>query len=131
MPSGSKTLLRGWQMARFMTFLIVLTASIAFALFVKDRDLGWWAGSATIASLIREPAKYDGKNVTVTGTVVGRLGLMGVGGFRLRDSTSGDEIAIFSTKGIPPNGSSISISGKFRQALTLGQHQYSVIVRDK
>lgn len=120
-------------MARFSTFLIVLTVGAVAAYFVSRspshsvRKL--ITPSTTIDLLLNEPSKYDGTSVRVGGTVVGSLGVMGFGGFRLQDPQSGSEILVMSSGGIPPNGTAISVFGKFKQAVAVGAYQYAVIFK--
>lgn len=120
-------------MARFSTFLFVLAVGAVVAYFLSRgpspslRQLT--TPTTTIDLLLDDPSKYDGRSVRVGGTVVGSLGVMGFGGFRLQDPQSGSEILVMSSGGIPPNGTAISVFGKFKQAVAVGAYQYAVIFK--
>jgi hypothetical protein len=121
-------------MAKFSTFLLVLVVGAVIAYFLSRgpsslRQLTTF--STAIDLLLNDPGKYDGKIVRVDGTVVGSLGVMGFGGFRLQDSQTGREILVVSSGGIPANGTVISIFGKFKQALAVGPYQYAVVLQQR
>jgi hypothetical protein len=121
-------------MAKFSTFLFVLVAGAVIAYFVSrgPSSLRQLITSSTqIDLLLSDPSKHDGMSVRVDGTVVGSLGIMGFGGFRLQDPQSGSEILVMSSGGIPANGTAISVFGKFKQAVAIGPYQYAVILQQR
>jgi hypothetical protein len=71
---------------------------------------------------------FDGKEVTVKGIVTGGVGLMGIGGYHLRDVDSRQEIFVVSASGVPPTGATVTVTGTFRQALTMGSYELPVII---
>ncbi|MGQ0682925.1 hypothetical protein [Bradyrhizobium sp.] len=119
-------------LGRVWVFVLVLAAAAAIALAIRQPDFRWSTGSVMIGDLLREPAKYDGRSVRVTGIVADRMGIMGFGGFRLRDPLNGDEIAVVVPGGgMPDKGSAILVSGKFRQAFAIGKVSGAMIIRDR
>jgi hypothetical protein len=82
-----------------------------------------------VSQLLANPGEFDGRFVTVKGTVQESAAVMGVGGYRLRQGPS--EIYILSSHGIPSTGTQVTVSGTFKQALALGGLQYAVIVERK
>jgi hypothetical protein len=120
-------------MAKLSTFLFVLALGVVAAYYFSGgtspnlRQLT--TSSTTIAVLLDDPSKYDGQTVKVGGEVAGSLGVMGLGGFRLRDPQSGSEILVMTSGGIPPSGTTISVFGKFKQAVAVGAYQYAVIFK--
>jgi hypothetical protein len=83
--------------------------------------------STTVEELLKHSNQYDGKIVKVDGMVVGSFGIMGLGGFRLRDPASRREILVVTSSGIPQAGNSILVFGRFRQTLSIGSYQYAVV----
>lgn len=79
-----------------------------------------------ISQLINNSKGYDGHAITVEGTVAGNAGVLGYGGYRLRQGEN--EILIISTRGIPSNGSRITVSGTFKQAFVVNNYSYMVIL---
>lgn len=79
-----------------------------------------------VNQLLKQPMKYDGKLVTVQGTVVDSAAVLGIGGYRLRQADS--EIYVVSGHGIPQPGSKVVVTGTFKQALAVGAFQYAVIL---
>src|ERR1035437_3702722 len=59
--------------------------------------------------ILSSPRTYDGKDVTVKGIVTRGVGLMGVGGYHLRDPDGRQEIFISSRSGVPPAGTVVTI----------------------
>lgn len=66
--------------------------------------------------------------MTVKGLVTGGVGLMGIGGYHLRDPDGHQEIFVVSGSGVPPAGTTITITGIFRQAFTIGSYELAVII---
>lgn len=117
---------------RLSVFILVLTLGAAAALAVRHPDLHWPNQVMTIGALTGNPAKFDGQQVRVSGVVAARFGIMGLGGFRLRDPGSGEEIAVVVLGGaMPEKGSTVSVSGKFGQAIAIGKVSGAVIIRDR
>jgi hypothetical protein len=81
-----------------------------------------------IDEILSSPRAYDGKDVTVQGIVTGGVGLMGVGGYHLRDADGKREIFIVSAIGVPPAGTTVTVAGVFRQAFTMGSYELPVII---
>lgn len=121
-------------MPRFGTFLVVLivTGAIAYVLAHRNSPTfrNFTAPAVTIDELLKSAKDYDGKTVTVNGIVVGSIGLLGAGGFLLRDSTSRGEITVMASGGIPPLKTLMSVTGKFKQAVVIGDFQYAVIIQN-
>src|SRR5579872_2353644 len=73
----------------------------------------------TIDRLLKQPGLFDGKDVSVTGVVTRGAGVMGYGGFWLRNQDLPAEILILTGSGIPPTGAKILVFGRFHEAFTL------------
>jgi len=82
-----------------------------------------------IDELVVHPSLYDGKTVKVVGTVVSGAGVMGFGGYRLRQEGSSKAILVMSRGGVPPIGANLSVSGKFKQAFSINDYSYPVILQ--
>ncbi len=80
-----------------------------------------------IAELKGDPGRFDGKEITVRGVVEGAAGILDWGGYRISDGSG--EILVLSKAGIPATGSSMTVSGTFRQAFVFGSDSYAVIVQ--
>lgn len=85
------------------------------------------AVQVTLAALAAEPARWDRQRVTVTGTVIDRVSIMGVGGVRLGDG-AGHEVLAAGWTGAVVHGRMATVTGEYRLALTLGQMQVPVIL---
>ena len=82
-----------------------------------------------IAQLVKHAAEFDGKAVTVNGTVAGNAGVFGYGAYRIRQGDN--EILVISSHGIPIPGAEVAVSGTFRQAFAINNYSYPVIVERK
>src|ERR1041385_6743958 len=78
-----------------------------------------------IPTLLSKANSFDGRQVTVTGTVIHSAAVMGVGTYRLQQDDA--ELAVLSSHGIPEVGTRATVSGIFKQAVSLNKLQYSVI----
>lgn len=85
------------------------------------------AQPAAISALVRTPASFDGKVVTVTGRVAERLGVMGAGGYRLVDA-DGSSLIVLGLATPPKIGEMTTVTGSFRMAYVLGQHDGAVML---
>ena len=83
----------------------------------------------TVSELLTRAKDFDGKTVTVRGTVVNNAGILGYGVFRIRQGN--DDIEIISTHGIPNPGAEVTITGVFKQAVAINRYNYPVIVETK
>lgn len=81
-----------------------------------------------IDKILATPQEFDGKAVTVRGVVTGSLGLMGVGGYHVRDPNGQRQLFVLSVGGVPPSGSTVTITGIFREAVTVGTYRLPVIL---
>jgi hypothetical protein len=81
-----------------------------------------------IDEMLASPRLYDGKDITVEGVVTGGVGVWGLGGFHLRQKNGQREIFVASASGIPPAGTTVFVSGIFRQAVTVGAREIAVII---
>jgi hypothetical protein len=64
-----------------------------------------------IGELLKHSRDYDGKPVTVSGTVVANAGVLGVGEYRIRQNDA--DILIVSKHGIPGTGTVVTLKGLF------------------
>ena len=119
------TVLRLVQVATAV--LVLVATAYRFWPFESPTALNY--SKSDIAQLLRYPKDYDGKPVTVTGTVSGNAGILGYGGYRIRQGDS--EILVISGRGIPGLEQNVTVSGIFRQALSLNSYTYPVIVEKK
>jgi hypothetical protein len=113
-------------MLRFVSLLALLL--VVYLAVHATRSVPAEVKTTRIAQILAAPDKFDGKSVTVGGVVTGGVGLMGVGGFHVRDSDGRQEIFVLSGSGVPPAGSSVTISGIFREAATIGSYRLPVII---
>ncbi|MCK1471314.1 MULTISPECIES: hypothetical protein [unclassified Bradyrhizobium] len=82
-----------------------------------------------ISTLLAEPHQYDGRQVTVRGTVVRSAAILGFGGYTLEQG--GAELFVATTRGIPEPGRQITVSGTFKQAFVLNDLQYAALLEKR
>jgi hypothetical protein len=84
------------------------------------------AGVTPIGELMNNPAKYDGKTVSVEGEVRQSAGGLGLGAYQVRDETG--TLTVVSESGGPPtSGSKINVKGRFQALITLGSRSLAVL----
>lgn len=79
-----------------------------------------------IKKILDNPRDYSGKNVTIRGEVTEVAGLVFVQYFVVRDNTG--EITVITKRPLPRKGSEITVKGKVREAFSIGDRQFIVIV---
>ena len=81
-----------------------------------------------IDEILANPRGFEGKVVTVRGIVTGGVGVMGAGGYHLRDPDGRLEIFVLTMAGVPPAGTLVTISGTFHEAATVDTYQLPIII---
>lgn len=66
-------------------------------------------GSIKIGRIVADPTRYRNRQVSVTGTVVTGVGVLGKGGYQIEDETG--RLYVISTTGIPSRGSRVTVTG--------------------
>ena len=77
--------------------------------------------SDSISDIMTNPAKYDGKTVTVSGKVSGSTNLLLLKFYILTDGTS--ELYVSTKKAVPNKGDEVTVTGKVSQLLKIGNEQ--------
>jgi len=102
------------------------------------RTIGSLAGAALLAGacsglfptrigdIHASPRKFDGKTVTVKGTVAESVNLLFMKYFVVRDETG--EIPVVTGRILPARGETVTITGKVQEAFALGDERMIVIV---
>jgi hypothetical protein len=88
------------------TFVLILALGAALLLSA--------CGSVRIAQIQSNPFRYQNRNVSVTGSVVNSVGVLGTGGYQLDDGTG--RIYVISTSGIPARGARVTVRGRVSSA---------------
>lgn len=109
-------------------FVAVLVVALALGIggyvSVADRSA---PVTVELKELVRDPATYDGKAVTVSGIVSGRVSTFGAGGYRI---TGADDTAVLvvGLNTAPRPGERIVVTGVFHVAVAVGPYQLPLIV---
>jgi hypothetical protein len=85
--------------------------------------------SDSISDIMTNPAKYDGKTVTVSGKVSGSTNLLLLKFYILTDGTS--ELYVSTKKAVPNKGDEVTVTGKVSQLLKIGNEQVVGIEEQK
>jgi hypothetical protein len=84
------------------------------------------AGVTPIGELLDNPARYDGKTVSVRGEVRESAGGLGLGAYQVKDDT-GTLTVLSENAGPPRTGSTIGVKGRFEALITLGSKSVAVL----
>jgi len=82
--------------------------------------------STPVGKIQASPREYDGKQVTVKGTVTESASLLFVKYFLLKDETG--EIPVVTERILPRKGEIVSVTGNVQEAFAFGDKQVIVIV---
>lgn len=112
-------------MIKYLTGLFTLLAVI-YVMFLHGNPTIEALTATDIATVLSKANAFDGKRVTVSGTVLDSAAIMGLGGYRLKQGDA--EVLVVSGHGIPETGRQVTISGTFKQAFAFNSLQYAVIL---
>ncbi len=109
-------------MGRFLAGLVIL-AALAGAGWHFRQDIEAWLRAftasgpplASIAEIVAAPQRFDGREVTVTGTVSSTSEVSFAGGAPSRNYTLREgraEIVVASGRALPPRGQTLQVTGK-------------------
>jgi hypothetical protein len=83
---------------------------------------------ASIADITRDPSRFAGKEVTISGQASDGFGGLGNGIFQVDDGTG--RMWVFSQNfGVPGNGNKVSVTGQVQQGFSFGGRNFGVILR--
>lgn len=84
------------------------------------------ASVTPIGELLDNSTKYDGKTVRVQGEVTESVGLLGRGGYQIKDKTG--QLTVISETAAPPRkGSTINVKGVFQAVATFMDKSLAVL----
>lgn len=113
-------------MGRILTiFVLFIAAWIVFGPF--GHAPAGAATDTTLATLLADPAAWEGRQVAVTGQVRDRANVLGLGGIVIGDAAGNSVTAIGWVDPAAP-GETLTVRGEFRTAVALGQLQVPVIL---
>lgn len=112
-------------MARILGLLLI---ALVVWLALGPRSGGDGPGVAvTLAQLAADPARWDGRRITVTAQVIDRATVMGMGGVLIGDA-AGNRILAAGWTGPASPGATATVSGEYRLALAVGEVQVPLIL---
>jgi hypothetical protein len=85
-------------------------------------------GTTPINQVLREPAKYQ-QTVIVRGQVVNQLGILGQGGYELKDDSG--SIWVFTRSGIPTINSTVTIKGRVIEGVSIAGQNFAVTITEE
>lgn len=84
----------------------------------------------SIADVLRDPARYMDKDVTVAGTVTRSYGALGTGIYEIDDGTG--KMWVFSQNtGVPSEGAKVASIGRIAPTLTFAGRSYATVLRER
>jgi hypothetical protein len=85
--------------------------------------------SAKIADINRDPGRYAGKEVTVSGRVTDSYGVMNQGAFQVDDGTG--RIWVLSEGfSVPSKGADVSVTGRVQSGINFGGRAFGTVLRE-
>lgn len=84
----------------------------------------------SIADIMKDPAYYSNREVTVAGTVTRSFGALGTGVYEVEDGTGKMWIYAQNT-GVPNQGSKVASIGKVMPTLSFGGVSYATVLRER
>jgi len=85
--------------------------------------------STSVADILKDPARFSGKDVSIQGTVSNSFSAFGNGIFEVDDSTG--QMWVYSQNfGVPSNGTRVTITGRIEQGFSVAGRSYGIILRE-
>lgn len=82
-----------------------------------------------IGDVVADPGRYGEVPLELEGVASGGMGLLSVGIFTLTDSSG--EITVLTSKGLPPDGTKLTVRGTVMSGVTIGGTNYGVSLQEK
>jgi hypothetical protein len=83
----------------------------------------------TIGRINADPSAFRNRTVTVNGTVINSVGVLGKGGYQLEDPTG--RIYVISGAGVPSRGSHVAVTGRVVQGAEVLGSPVGVTIREQ
>ncbi|MDP9263984.1 MAG: hypothetical protein M3O85_06665 [Acidobacteriota bacterium] len=100
------------------------------AAFSLGLALAAYANHQSIAELLRDPGRYDNKEVSITGWVVDSYGVMGNGAYQVDDGT-GRMWVIAAGRGVPSRGARVEVTGSLYDTATIRGMSVGTVLHEK
>jgi hypothetical protein len=84
------------------------------------------ASVTPIGQLLDNSSRYNGKTVRIKGEVKESAGVLGRGGYQVKDST-GTLTVVSETASPPRTGSTVGVKGVFQSLITIGSKSLAVL----
>jgi hypothetical protein len=81
---------------------------------------------AKVRDLLERPAEFEGRTVTISGTVLESTNLVLLRFYRVDDGTG--RIAVITKRAVPLKGAPVTARGVVRQAFAIGDDRLTVLV---
>jgi len=82
-----------------------------------------------IKKILDDPREYDGKTVTISGTVTESVNLLVMRYYSVRDDTG--EIIVVTERAVPHQGMKVRVTGEVKQAFSIGNRSVVVVYEEK
>jgi hypothetical protein len=84
-----------------------------------------------IKELLDDPARFDGKTVSIAGEVTEAVGVLGYGAYQVKDATGTLTVVNETGSGAPRVRAKVGVEGTFRSAFTLGTKSVAVLMEKR
>jgi hypothetical protein len=85
--------------------------------------------TAKIGDINRDPGRYAGKEVTISGRVINSFGALGEGAFELEDG-SGSIWVLSAGFGVPVQGAHVKVTGRVEEGVTFAGKGFGIVLRE-
>lgn len=110
-----------------MTRRYALCASVIAAALVLAACQGLFA--TKIGTIKADPRKFEGKTVTIQGTVTASANLLFIKGYWVEDDTG--KLVVVTEEPVPAEGAKVTVTGKITQALAVGSSSTLILTEEK
>lgn len=86
-------------------------------------------GTTKIADVHRDPGRFAGKEVTISGKVTSSVGIMKQGAFEVDDGT-GKMWVLSDRFGVPAQDASVKVTGTVQTGATVGGQSFGTVLRE-
>lgn len=106
--------------SRFLLTLLVIVGTLALVACPTR---------TSIERINRDPGRYAGREVAISGRVSNSFGLLGSGVYQVDDGTG--QMWVFSQRyGVPSNGAKVGVRGTISQGFSFGGRSFAVIMKE-
>ncbi|MDQ3820224.1 MAG: hypothetical protein M3362_21440 [Acidobacteriota bacterium] len=82
----------------------------------------------SVSKIMADPARYQGKEVSIAGRVTDSYGILGQGAYEIDDGTG--RLWVATTRGVPSRGAQVGVKGHILSGFNIGGRSFGTVLEE-